>query len=268
MALLPSIQRASEQGLINRKKIMTDALKTELLLIHLTSDLIKEMQALARITTPESQPTHFYTSKKGMGLVFLYWRTRHPQLLARIDDEHLHSIWRMSRTDTFDDDESSSCPIDSTDLIQASVIDCSDTPVEALLPKYPLICRGHHRQEYRQYPFALRNGIEFSETGWIPLLEEVFSWLESEAVARKDMGFPDAEIPLLVQVKEKFGELRITARLPESLLSEFWAISVAVSLRSSKTCMTCGAPGKSRKGRGWVHVACDTCELDLKRHMC
>ena len=65
---------------------MTDALKTELLLIHLTADLIKEMQALARITTPESQPTDFYMSKKGMGLVFLYWRTRHPDLLARIDN--------------------------------------------------------------------------------------------------------------------------------------------------------------------------------------
>ena len=58
------------------------------------------------------------------------------------------------------------------------------------------------------------------------------------------------------QVKEKFGGLRFYMTLYNEDLER--DIAEAEKL-ASKTCESCGAPGKSRNG-GWIKTLCDTCD--------
>lgn len=63
-------------------------------------------------------------------------------------------------------------------------------------------------------------------------------------------------LPCAAQVKEKFGTLRYYMTFyNEDVEME---ISKAEKL-SSKTCESCGAPGKTRDG-GWIRTLCDTCD--------
>lgn len=84
-------------------------------------------------------------------------------------------------------------------------------------------------------------------------------------------GWRDLYMPLIqrcndlgaqvVQVKEKFGELRFYYCLPpgvskeagEELLNAVCAAEVA----SRSTCELCGQPGKTRNNRSWLRTLCD-----------
>jgi hypothetical protein len=230
-------------------------LKNELLAIGLEDDIHKEMEFLH--AEASQSPSQYFGKREGVGLVFSFWRDRHPDLLVDVanDAERLADIWRHCRQSTLDSDDEMP-PIDSQYLCLEPLIPCDG--VNALLRLYPVISRGLFRLEYNTSPFAQRGGIEFSDTGWLLLLEEAFGWLETQAVARKDAGFPESYIPLLVQVKEKFGGLRISASVPSSLWPEWRERMEAISERSETTCMRCGAPGTMRTN-GWRHVHCDAC---------
>ena len=72
-----------------------------------------------------------------------------------------------------------------------------------------------------------------------------------EAKAKMDT---EAElVPIVVQVKEKFGTLRFYVQAASE--EQYNYISFAESM-SGCTCETCGKPGK-RLGRGWVYTACE-----------
>ena len=60
-------------------------------------------------------------------------------------------------------------------------------------------------------------------------------------------------VPIVVQVKEKFGTLRFYVQAASE--EQYNYISFAESM-SGCTCETCGKPGK-RLGRGWVYTACE-----------
>lgn len=227
---------------------MAEDLKNELLSIGLEDDIRREMLSFL------TKPSEFFPRREGVGLVFSFWRDRHPDLLARITDEQLRSIWQKATRDEFNPPP---CPIKDSDLLYGPLIPCEG--IDILLHQHPVISRGLFRFAYGETPFAQRGGIEFSSNGWQPILEEAFGWLEAEAVARKDAGFPNSHLPALAQVKEKFGSLTIYADVPAVLWPEWRERSNAASERSASTCERCGAPGELRRN-GWAHTYCDSCE--------
>lgn len=233
---------------------MTD-LKKELLAIKIEDDILKEMQFLHGA----SQANNSYLNMRdGVGMVFSFWRERHPDLLLEIasDAERMLEIWRqVDHGCGFGNRKP--CPIDAEYLCVSPTIACDG--IDALLRTRPVISRSLCRLEFGQTPFAQRGGIEFSQTGWLPIIEDAFDWLEAEAVARKEAGFPNSHLPLLNQVKEKFGGLTISASVPASLWPAWRKRMEAISERSERTCMSCGAPGEFR-GNGWAHTYCDACE--------
>jgi hypothetical protein len=62
------------------------------------------------------------------------------------------------------------------------------------------------------------------------------------------------ELPTLMQVKEKFGRLRVFVQ--DGNESTWAAISFAEKM-SGRVCEMCGAPGEPRND-GWVKTLCDT----------
>jgi hypothetical protein len=226
--------------------MIANDLKNEQLLISLEDDLKKEM-----LTFFSDEMWTYFNMREGVGLVFSFWRDRHPELLASISDERLGEIWRSVRVGE------EACPFDAAYLSEQCLIPCDG--IDTLLSKHPVISRGLFRFQYGQTPFAQRGGIEFSESGWLPILEDAFGWLENEAVLRKEAGFPDSHIPRLSQVKEKFGRLRISCSVPASCMGAWREKIGEAEEQSGKMCMRCGLPATLR-ANGWLHAYCDACE--------
>lgn len=86
-------------------------------------------------------------------------------------------------------------------------------------------------------------------SGWHALLDEVFDYFERQAVE-------------VLQVKEKFGQLRIyvTSASDEMYVSEdVYAKIAEIERRSGRICETCGAPSTLQNRGGWVKSICDPC---------
>jgi len=101
--------------------------------------------------------------------------------------------------------------------------------------------------------YTQRNG-KMSETcmcwgfpgdGWFGLLLEASIELEKFDVQA-------------VQVKEKFGTLRLYLAGPDSRDERVNAIVRRAEQRSSVECEDCGAAGE-RRGGGWIRTLCDNC---------
>jgi hypothetical protein len=58
------------------------------------------------------------------------------------------------------------------------------------------------------------------------------------------------------QVKEKFGTLRFYVNYSNDKIEK---LINAAELKSAKTCMECGKPGKLQKNL-WLHVYCNKCQ--------
>ena len=82
--------------------------------------------------------------------------------------------------------------------------------------------------------------------GWWPLVVEASEFLSSPSRSAA-----------IVQVKEKFGGLRIYV---DGGNKEIWDYLLALEDRSLQTCETCGKPGRLRDNRGWWLTLCDICE--------
>ena len=80
------------------------------------------------------------------------------------------------------------------------------------------------------------------ESGWADLIHRVFDKLET--LDRHHT---------IVQVKEKFGGLRIYTDYYDEAFSNFIA---EIELESYKVCAQCGEPGKLR-GNRWYYTSCD-----------
>lgn len=87
----------------------------------------------------------------------------------------------------------------------------------------------------------------FIGQGWWPLLVRL-----DQRLARLD---PDYDI---VQVKEKFGGLRFYAA-PSNGAARSPAFNAAIrdaEIEASRTCETCGQPGRLHSRKGWVVTLC------------
>ncbi|HSH84580.1 MAG TPA: hypothetical protein VK979_05400 [Guyparkeria sp.] len=88
---------------------------------------------------------------------------------------------------------------------------------------------------------------------WAPILEDVFRELE-EAAER--MGLEDKYFPVISDVKEKYGTLRIYFHDPSPPGDDtFDSIVDRAEARTEETCVVCGEPGKITEGGLWCY--CD-----------
>lgn len=90
--------------------------------------------------------------------------------------------------------------------------------------------------------------------------EKSRAWLEQNLEAEQRTYLIDLrEVPkpmeqiVATQVKEKYGTLRFYVSHSDEFIDGVIAMAESMSTR---TCETCGAPGK-RRGGGWLYTACD-----------
>jgi hypothetical protein len=112
---------------------------------------------------------------------------------------------------------------------------------DALLCDFPVL-----------YGRALLDGGFRCDDGWEPLIRDL-----SEKLERDCCVYDGEERPYVVQVKEKFGGLRVYVSHGTSKMYE--TIRRAEE-RSTSVCEVCGAEGRTRKHRSayWVKTVCDS----------
>ena len=114
---------------------------------------------------------------------------------------------------------------------------------ESLRERYPaLLC------DPPDSPIGER-GIEVGN-GWSELLVTVFNDLERAAQSE------GSEVPAILQVKEKFGLLRITVRNPTDAIDD---VLRKAEQASTAICETCGKPGAPADRPGQMRVRCPAC---------
>jgi hypothetical protein len=91
---------------------------------------------------------------------------------------------------------------------------------------------------YEGYDRAL--ALESVGKGWGSLINEVFDFIEQNKISQK-----------VIQVKEKFGGLRIYTDYNEELDKKI----IEVCKRSFTICEECGSPGQLRGG-SWYRTLC------------
>jgi hypothetical protein len=122
-----------------------------------------------------------------------------------------------------------------------------------------------------KYPlFTGRNIGTQTAPGWWPILEEAFIALTEQAAK-----LPPGKSVNIVQIKEKFGGLRIYLDIVgtevgddfESFYSPMLDIVRAASAKAIHTCEFCGNPGKQESIFGWIKTVCPKHheQLDAKR---
>lgn len=77
--------------------------------------------------------------------------------------------------------------------------------------------------------------------GWKPLVERIITSAKANGIK-------------LVQIKEKFGQLRVYTDTYNQEVSD---VITQAEFESAKICETCGKPGELRYDISWVHCACD-----------
>lgn len=151
---------------------------------------------------------------------------------------------------------------------------------EALCKKYPLIFRDRHGDMrstlmcfgfevgdgwhdlidstcaliYWPYEQARRNYVRLRENEGKPPHKgaEAVTAIDVER-ARLKMSAAAAEVPVAVQIKEKFGTLRFYVNGGTTKTEAFIEFA---EYHSGRICETCGAPGKTR-GEGWLTTLCE-----------
>lgn len=97
-------------------------------------------------------------------------------------------------------------------------------------------------------------GLEL-EGGWVGILEEFLSEVSD---------IPGGSLSV-VQIKEKFGTLRIYCRATEPYEERVALAKTRAEAKSSVTCLYCGCRGRMRNN-GWYSVMCDVHDLAYKAY--
>jgi hypothetical protein len=85
--------------------------------------------------------------------------------------------------------------------------------------------------------------------GWFAILQELFNKLEQYAVQNNLDNF------YIMQVKEKFGSLRVYTSYENEEIS---SLIEQAELKSQETCEICGNKGKPNRN-GWISTLCKNC---------
>lgn len=110
-----------------------------------------------------------------------------------------------------------------------------------LVAKYPLIFGTEHPHF----------GFECGD-GWFDLIDNLCSLLMIDSELH-----PENPVPVAMQVKEKFGELRFY--VDQATDYQYELIDRAGTL-SKITCEVCGQPGKLDSKQAWIKCLCEGCK--------
>jgi hypothetical protein len=103
-----------------------------------------------------------------------------------------------------------------------------------------------HLPAPRRYPPVAHWGVEVG-AGWLPIVAKAV--LEIEAVLREllESGLALDDLPAVLQIKEKFGELRFYLfSSGPGLAPRISALCDGAAELASHACQRCGAPGRLR----------------------
>lgn len=96
------------------------------------------------------------------------------------------------------------------------------------------------------------------DDGWYNIIRVLMTLMSRDvrAAKRSNKGLEEAinNLPVIEQVKEKFGDLRFYASNCSEKNNNY---IVFAETMSSITCEVCGSPGELRTG-GWLKTLCDT----------
>jgi hypothetical protein len=115
----------------------------------------------------------------------------------------------------------------------------------------PTECEDRRSGWYRKYPWlSCEIGCSY---GWDGVLDRLFTILDSHW---NRLESPEEERFKVVQVKEKFGTLRVYTDGADERV--YGLIDMAESV-SGMLCETCGSSPASTGGKGWVRTLCPAC---------
>jgi len=125
---------------------------------------------------------------------------------------------------------------------------------QMLFENYPLLFRGRSLPPDQS---SMHWGIQ-ADDGWFSLIDRLSCKVECEIRRMRDIGIPEDELPVAVQVKEKFGSLRFHLRQTTDTICE---LCEAARGASTLLCEICGrdldVPAQSQ-----VNAArCEECRM-------
>ena len=121
-----------------------------------------------------------------------------------------------------------------------------------LFLRCPTIYRGRHDGPQRN---LMCFGFECGP-GWYQILYDLSVAIESIAQNMKQNGVTEGQLPLIVQVKEKFGGLRFYL---SNHTAEIDDLITAAEEKAAITCEMCGKPGQLINDSGWYRTVCSAC---------
>lgn len=128
-----------------------------------------------------------------------------------------------------------------------------------LCKRYPFLIFYNWRtgkRDPRPYDFTW---LDHMEPGW----RKAFGIQMCEEIRRDLIKHNFLNKYCIVQIKEKFGELRwYDGGIP--IGSKVWDIIEKYSDISTHTCYVCGAPGKTINDNGWLITMCSDCYKKFK----
>lgn len=93
-------------------------------------------------------------------------------------------------------------------------------------------------------------------SGWFQLIYQLSVAIEDIAREIKNEGTSEDHLPLVVQVKEKFGGLRFYMDHISNDIDDLIENGCSMSL---SICESCGAEGATRQNGGWIQTLCENC---------
>jgi hypothetical protein len=94
------------------------------------------------------------------------------------------------------------------------------------------------------------NATQLPGPGSVPILDELHAQL-----IELDPDY------VLVQVKEKFGTLRVYTEVDPAVRDRALELVAAAERRSAATCEDCGDPGTLRENGRWDLTLCEVCDV-------
>ncbi len=103
-----------------------------------------------------------------------------------------------------------------------------------------------------------RYGFECGD-GWFELISNFSNQAEAKVKEMKEEGVEEIKLPLVLQVKEKFGGLRIYMDDTYGMMN---ALIDSALKEAARTCELCGQSGIRRESKtGWWMTLCDECAI-------
>lgn len=119
-----------------------------------------------------------------------------------------------------------------------------------------LSCPIIYRSRHENGSIIKLEGIACGQ-GWFSLLDKLSKDIEAIANQMSVAGYADEELPIALQVKEKFGGLRFYMA---NQTSDIRALIEKAQQASFSICEVCGEDAKGFNDEGWYRTVCESCK--------